>query len=65
MWGGSYRKPKPAPPREPQAPAVFPPGMRLGPGTVVPTGYPPGYRPPWLNRERPAYAIGAGETYLD
>jgi len=41
-----------------------PPNMRVGPGRVVAQRMEPGYNPPWLRRERPRFAIGAGEFYF-
>ena len=46
------------------AAAGAPPNMRVGPGRVVPQRMEPGYNPPWLRRERPRFAIGAGEFYF-
>jgi phage terminase small subunit len=43
-----------------------PPGMRVGPGRVVPSKENLPYNHPWLKENnRPEFAIGAGETYLD
>jgi phage terminase small subunit len=43
----------------------LPPGARIGPGRTVPVRMEPGYNPPWYRNNRPEFAIGAGETYLD
>jgi phage terminase small subunit len=42
-----------------------PPNMRVRPGQRVPVRMEPGYNPPWLRDNRPEFAIGAGECYLD
>jgi len=39
--------------------------QKLAPGEVRPANADPGYNPPWLRRERPRYAIGAGEGIFD
>jgi hypothetical protein len=40
--------------------------QRIAPGEVRPANADPGYNPPWLRgRERPQYAIGAGEGIFD
>jgi len=58
MWGGTPR-PKPAPAPREEAPLPLeslPANFRLRPGAVVPARNPTGFVPPWLRRERPAYA---------
>jgi hypothetical protein len=42
-----------------------PANMRIGPGKTVPVRMEPGYNPPWLRNNRPEFAIGAGECWLD
>ena len=42
-----------------------PPNMRIGPGRRVAVRTEPGYNPPWQRDQRPRFAIGAGETYMD
>lgn len=42
-----------------------PPNMRIGPGKTVPVRMEPGYNPPWLRDNRPQFAIGAGECWMD
>ncbi|HEY4371014.1 MAG TPA: hypothetical protein VGN52_03670, partial [Burkholderiales bacterium] len=42
-----------------------PANMRIGPGKTVPVRMEPGYNPPWLRDNRPEFAIGAGECWID
>jgi hypothetical protein len=42
-----------------------PPNMRIAPGKTVPVRMEPGYNPPWLRSNRPEFAIGAGECWID
>lgn len=42
-----------------------PANMRIGPGKTVPVRMEPGYNPPWLRSNRPEFAIGAGECWMD
>ncbi|HEY4372840.1 MAG TPA: terminase small subunit [Burkholderiales bacterium] len=42
-----------------------PANMRIGPGKTVPVRMEPGYNPPWLRNDRPEFAIGAGECWMD
>jgi len=45
--------------------ASAPPNMLLKAGRKVPVRMEPGYNPPWLRENRPQFAVGAGETYMD
>ena len=45
--------------------ASAPPNMVLKAGHKMPVRMEPGYNPPWLRDNRPRFAIGAGETYMD
>jgi hypothetical protein len=45
--------------------ASAPPNMVVKAGSRVPVRMEPGYNPPWLRENRPQFAIGAGETYMD
>ena len=42
-----------------------PPNMHLRAGRRVPVRMEPGYNPPWLRDNRPEFAIGHDEYYLD